>query len=398
MPFSRTIRRNRDIIATIEDIQQAGYDGIGPIDLKINVTGDAVINNVAYTSNGTYTYDSNGEPMSSYTFDIDVPSDINNQDKTVNITSNTPTVVSADSGYSGLGTVTINPNVQPNLTTRTYEFEKNNDNPVTLRTPSGYDGYSSVTIDAPLQDKTVTISQNGQISFECDSSYYGLKSLSATVNVPTSSANLSSLSVMLNKNSSSGTKYFTPEEGYDGFSSVEVTASLENATETITSNGTFTIEPSNVNYYGLKKATVTVNVPTPSIPILNKFSISVSPDSRNSFTLNQSDFTYVSNNTNITVDASKMLIALSPSSSLSNAIRFQFWFADITSGTSFILRNVYYYVLNYGYTNTPFYLYGYDENNNVLSIYEPKADSSNSYYFTSFLCLKSSLPTWIANL
>lgn len=397
MPFSNTIRRNQDIIATIEDIQQAGYDGVGPIDLKINVTGDAVINNVAYTSNGTYTYDSNGEPMSSYTFDINVPSDVNNQDKTVNITSNSTTVVSADSGYSGLGTVTINPNVQPNLTTRTYEFEKNNDNPVTLRTPSGYDGYSSVTIDAPLQDKTVTISQNGQFSFECDSSYYGLKSLSGTVNVPTSSSNLKSLSVHLTKNSESGTSTYTPPEGYDGFSSVEVTASLENATETITSNGTYTIEPSNVNYFGLKKATVTVNVPS---PIYNKFSISIEPDSRNSFTLDQSKFSRTSTATTITVDASKMLIVFNKNSSpSSDAIKFEFYFADITNSTSVYLNNSsYYYILNYGFTDA-FVLYGYDENNNVLSIYEPRyQQSSDGRYYISFLCLKSSLPTWIANL
>lgn len=376
------------------------YDGLS----SVIVRGQRqVIDNVTLTQNGefNFTCGDNFVGISEINGTVEVPSDVHNQNKEVNINSNTTTTVSADSGYSGLSSVTINTNIQPNLTTRTYEFEKNNQNPVTLIKPSGYDGYSSVTIDAPLQDKTnLVISENGTFSYECDSSYYGLKTVSGTVNVPIPQPNLRPLSVMLKKDSTSGTHTYTPDQGYAGFSNVEVTASLESPTTTITTNGTTVLEPSNSNVFGLKKATIVVNVPT-SVPKYNFFSISTSPNANNKFTLDQSQFTYVGSTAqSISVAASKMLISFKKQSTFSDVIKFTFEFSKPTSSCSVSLYDSYYYILNYGYTNTPFLLYGYDENNNVLSVNYPELRTSGGteHYESYFFVLKSQLPTWIANL
>ena len=71
-------------------------------------------------------------------------SEINNQDKNVTITTNGSSTITADSGYTGLGTVGITTNVQPNLETLTETITTNG---TTTYTPStGKDGFSSVSI------------------------------------------------------------------------------------------------------------------------------------------------------------------------------------------------------------------------------------------------------------
>lgn len=71
-------------------------------------------------------------------------SEINNQNKDVTITTNGSTTVSADAGYTGLGTVGITTNVQPSLETLTETITENG---TTTYTPStGKDGFSSVSI------------------------------------------------------------------------------------------------------------------------------------------------------------------------------------------------------------------------------------------------------------
>lgn len=71
-------------------------------------------------------------------------SEINNQNKNVTITTNGSSTVSADAGYTGLGTVGITTNVQPNLETLTETITENG---TTTYTPSqNKDGFSSVSI------------------------------------------------------------------------------------------------------------------------------------------------------------------------------------------------------------------------------------------------------------
>jgi hypothetical protein len=55
---------------------------------------------------------------------VDVPSDVNNQNKTVTPTTSQQ-VISPDSGYSGLGTVTVNA-ISPTKAAATYNVSSSN--------------------------------------------------------------------------------------------------------------------------------------------------------------------------------------------------------------------------------------------------------------------------------
>ena len=98
---------------------------------------------------------------------------VNNQNKTVYPLS-TQQSITADSGYTGLGTVTINAaptqtkTVTPTTSTQTVTFD------------SGYTGLSSVTVNAaPTQTKSITPTKSTQ-TVNFDNGYVGLSSV--TVN------------------------------------------------------------------------------------------------------------------------------------------------------------------------------------------------------------------------
>ena len=71
-------------------------------------------------------------------------STINNQNKSVSITENGSTSVTADEGYTGLGTVSITANVQPDLESKSVTITENTTTTITPTT--GKDGLSSVEI------------------------------------------------------------------------------------------------------------------------------------------------------------------------------------------------------------------------------------------------------------
>jgi len=93
---------------TVELTPDTGYDGFDIITLTINVPGQQINNqDKTITENGTYTADSGYTGLGEVT--VNVPSQINNQNKTI-IENGTYT---ADSGYTGLGTVDVN--VEPDV-------------------------------------------------------------------------------------------------------------------------------------------------------------------------------------------------------------------------------------------------------------------------------------------
>lgn len=157
----------------------------------------------AITVNGVYEKEDGYKKVT-----VNVPqtgSTINNQNKTVPITTNGTTAVTFDAGYTGLGTVTINTNVPTGHTDAELEAAYASgvtDGEVTQKaklittavttngTYSRADGYSSVTVNVPTggtinnQDKTVTYPTNGTYTVTADAGYTGLGTV--TVNVDTS--------------------------------------------------------------------------------------------------------------------------------------------------------------------------------------------------------------------
>ena len=148
-----------------EYIITSSADGLSRVDVSVNIdtqlyynegytNGEsagiaeqkAKLDSSTFTSNGTYTREDGWNNVT-----VDVPSVVNNQDKTVD-SSTTQQTVTFDSGYSGLNTVTINPYVLDNKTVD----PSTNDITVT----SSVDGLSSVTVNA------VTSSIDSNISSE----------------------------------------------------------------------------------------------------------------------------------------------------------------------------------------------------------------------------------------
>lgn len=104
------------------------------------------------------------------------------QDKTVTANG----VVTADSGYDGLGTVTVNvPSRKVSLQNKTVTANG------TVTADSGYDGLGTVTVNVPkgavVQGaKKVNVTSNGSHRIVPDSGYDGMSSVELTVNVESS--------------------------------------------------------------------------------------------------------------------------------------------------------------------------------------------------------------------
>ena len=203
---------------------------------------------------------------------------VKNQDKSIDITSNGRYNVTPDYGFSGLGEVEINvdvqggeplPPIEPVLQEKSIEITENG---TTIITPAEeYDGLSQVEVITnvltPLQSKTIDITENGSygVNPDIDAGFVGLAGVGINVNVPsTSEPKLQSKKYDITED---GTYTVLPDEGYDGLERVDIFAytgsrcDSEETYRTYTRNGTYEITPSNPDYF-IRKANVTVNVPS----------------------------------------------------------------------------------------------------------------------------------------
>ena len=240
---------------------------------------------------------------------------VKNQDKSIDITSNGRYNVTPDYGYSGLGSVDINVDVQgggcvaseetktytangtytitptsgdciskatvtvnvpseePTLQSKSIDIAENGS--YSLAPDAGIDGLSNVNInvDVPpvpsepvLQDKSIDITKNGNYSVSPDADVDGLNRVDITVNVPPVpiTPNLQEKSIEITEN---GTTIISPAEEYDGLSQVEVITNvlppLQSKSINITENGSYDVNPEmDAGFVGLASVGINVNVPT----------------------------------------------------------------------------------------------------------------------------------------
>ena len=159
---------------------------------------------------------------------------VKNQDKSIDITSNGRYNVTPDYGYSGLGSVDINVDVQG--------------------------GEPLPPIEPVLQQKSIDIAENGSYSVSPDAGVDGLNRVDITVNVPSGGCVASEETRTYRMN---GTYTINPTSG-DCISKATVTVNVQpnltTKTATITQNGTYTYKPSFI-YKGFSQVDITVDVP-----------------------------------------------------------------------------------------------------------------------------------------
>ena len=200
------------------------------------------------TENGQYVYTAdNADALSQVTIDVSIDT-VNNQSKTVNSSTSSQTVT-PDEGYTGLDEVTVNPYT---LETKSQVITVNGEYVIS---PSEADGLSSVDIsvniaDTPaiVQEKTADSSTVSQ-TVTPDDGYDGLSSV--TINPYT----------LDDKTVDSSTVSQTVISDEDGLSSVTINPyTVESKSDTLTSNGQYVFTPDNAD--ALSQVTVDVSINT----------------------------------------------------------------------------------------------------------------------------------------
>ena len=176
-----------------------GYYGLSRVNVDAIPSSYIVpTGTLSITRNGTFNV---GQYASA---NVNVPMVHNNQAKTVSPTSSQQ-IITADSGYDGLSSVTVNAVSLQNKTVSTQNTTQ------TVTADSGYNGLGTVTINPPnLQNKTVTPGLlNSTVT--ADAGYNGLGTVTITPNLQVKSAT-----------PTKSTQNITPDSGYGGLSGVTV--------------------------------------------------------------------------------------------------------------------------------------------------------------------------------
>ena len=230
----------------------SGYTGLSSVTIN-----PATLQDKNVTVNGTVTADSGYYGLGSVSVSVPTGSTINNQDKIVNPTQNTQ-YITADSGYNytGLGTVTVTGATLQNKTVTSNG---------SVSADNGYYGLGTVTVNVSgggggggtIESLTVTPTTSQQVFNSSSVDGYKPVTVNAislgTAGTPSASVGtVTNHSVSITPTVTNSTGYITG--GTKTGTAVTVSASdLVSGSCTITSNGT-------VNVVDL--ATVTVNVPT----------------------------------------------------------------------------------------------------------------------------------------
>ncbi|MBO7535670.1 MAG: hypothetical protein J6T34_00825, partial [Bacilli bacterium] len=220
----------------------SGYSGLGTVTINRIPTNYLIPSgNKAITANGT-----NIDVSAFATVSVNVSSTINNQNKTVTPTTSQQTI-NADSGYSGLGTVTVNA-IQTQTKSATPSTSAQ------TITPDSGKYLTSVSISA-IQTETKTVTTNGTVTPSS-----GKYLTSVTVNVPTGST-------INNQNKtvtpSTSQQSITADSGYTGLGTVTVNA-ISTQTKTVSpSTSAQDVTPDSGKY--LTKVTVNA-MPTMTLP------------------------------------------------------------------------------------------------------------------------------------
>lgn len=195
-----------------------------------------------YTENGSYTLSpEEADGFSSVSITVDVPSDVNNQEKTVTITSNGQSTVTADSGYTGLSSVGVTVNVDTTTpynegyaAGETAQKAKLTSTTITENgTTTREDGFNSVTVNVQpdLETKTASYNANGQYTITPTAGKDGISEATVTVAVP-SDVNNQNKTVTPTTSSQS----VTADSGYSGLGTVTVNGVTSAIDQNITAN------------------------------------------------------------------------------------------------------------------------------------------------------------------
>ena len=181
-----------------------GYDGFSSVTVNVPSTIPS-LQTLTITSNNTYYPNSGYDGFSSVT--VNVPSTTPSL-QTLTITSNN--TYYPDSGYDGFSSVVAN--VQPRLQNITKSYTSNGTKYIQNESPN-YDGLGRVTVNINVSPNLQTKLITSNNVYTPDSGYDGFSEVN--VQVPPTTPSLQTLTITSNNT-------YYPDSGYDGFSSVTV--------------------------------------------------------------------------------------------------------------------------------------------------------------------------------